>query len=637
MRGIGRTLVRLPAARALFAGAALLAGASTQRTMAQPTPPSQSPAGDEVALAIPRLALPGGGGGGGGVGLPQPLPPSQAAQIRRIFALQAKGDIPAALRASAELDSGSPLADAMLGHLLADRYLGPFTRPSAEQLRAWLERYPDLPDAAAIHRLLVVRLPVGETAPPLPPGFTAATTPEPAPVPEETESADSALTRNPDLDRSVWAAARARGAIGVEHLLRHANGLTPSYAAQLRGEAAQILFARNRDAEAFELAAAGVPELRQSGLRLPAQAAIAGYIAGLSAWRMERYADARTMFAAAWRSEITTPALKAASAYWTARAELRGGLAQGAAQRASVWLWRAAEQRRTFYGMLARRTLGLGLRASRVGPGERETLGDADLDAMAATPHGLRAFALLQVDQPARAAAELRMLWPAAKASRPLARAAMLVADAAKLTDLAMDFADLLAAADGRPREGLRFTVPRLRPAGGFTVDPAMVYGLARTESNFDPRLVSSAGARGLLQIMPETASFLTGARMPDLAEALHDPTVNLDLGQRYVCYLAGLDTVHGNLIRLIAAYNAGPGALLKWGARIRDHGDPLLFIEAIPIDETRAYVPRVLTYTWIYAARMSLPAPSLDELAAGEWPRFHALQATAPSLASLH
>ena len=56
----------------------------------------------------------------------------------------------------------------------------------------------------------------------------------------------------------------------------------------------------------------------------------------------------------------------------------------------------------------------------------------------------------------------------------------------------------------------------------------------------------------------------------------------------------------------------------------MRDGGDPLLFIEAVPIDETRAFIPRVLTYTWIYAARMGMSAPSLDELAAGAWPRYH-------------
>ncbi len=615
MRGIGRRLGHLPAATAFLAGAALLAGAGPRSAFAQVGGTGPLSTGEDTALAIPRLSAPGGGG----VALPQPLMPSEAAKIRRIFALQTRGDIPAALRETGRLDDASPLGEAMLGHILAQRFLGPFVRPSADQLRDWLDRWADQPDARAIHNLLVVRLPPGEKAPPLPPGFIAATEERIAPVPEETEPEGIAISRNPALDHSVWDAARARGAAGVAHLLAGTKGLTPSYAAQLRGEAAQILFTLNRDDEAFGLAAAAVRECHTAGPC--ARAALAGYVAGLAAWRQGNIAEAGEMFAAAWRSEITTPALKAGAAYWAARARMRGGDRNGAI----MWLLRGVDHKSTFYGLLARRALGLPPGISHVGPGEQETLGEADVEAVAETPAGLRAFALLQVDQPDRAAAELRTLWPRAEHSRPLARALMLVADQAGLTDLATQFADLLAAADGRPRAGMRFAVPKLRPSGGFRVDPAMIYGLARTESNFDADLVSSAGALGLLQIMPDTASFIVGSSISgEFRTLLHDPAINLDLGQRYVAYLAGHEAVNGNLIRLLAAYNAGPGNFARWAPQIRDNGDPLLFIEAIPLDETRAHVPRVLTYTWIYAALMHLPSPSLDELAAGLWPRYH-------------
>lgn len=585
-------------------------------------------------MAMPRVAMPGGAG----VTMPRPLPPSQASLLRRIFALQSSGAIPAALRASETLDTSVPLVGEMLGHVLAQRYLGPYTRPGADQLRAWLERYSDQPDAAAIRRLLVVRMPAGQSAPPLPEGFVAAEAGAPAPVPEESEASDAMLARNSELDRSVWATARSRGAAGVERLLRSTDGLSPSYASQLRGEAAQIMFTLNRDDEAFSLASAGVPVLH-----LPAPSAIAGLAGGLAAWRTGRIDEARALFAAGWRSALTTPSMKAACAYWTARSTMRAG---GGAAAADRWLRRAGEQRRTFYGMIARRALGLSIGFSRVGPGERETLGEADVTAVAELPQGRRALALLQIDQPGRAEAELRLLWPLARESRPLARAAMLVAEAAGFSDLSMQYADLMATLDGRPREGLRFPVPKLRPAGGFRVDPALLYGLARTESDFDAKLVSSAGARGLLQIMPETANFITGSGKSVDGETLDDPSINLELGQRYMTWLAAQDMVRGNLIKLLASYNAGPGMIAKWDGQIRDGGDPLLYIEAIPIDETRMHVPRVLTYSWIYATRMHLPTTSLDDLAAAEWPRFQALaqaptpdkqSADKPELASLH
>lgn len=121
------------------------------------------------------------------------------------------------------------------------------------------------------------------------------------------------------------------------------------------------------------------------------------------------------------------------------------------------------------------------------------------------------------------------------------------------------------------------------------------------------------------------------------LSGRLRDPSLNLDLGQRYVDYLAGQDMISGDLLRLLASYNAGPGNVARWNTTLRDGGDPLLYIEAIPIDETRAYVPRVLAYTWIYAARLHLATPTLDELAAGGWPQYHPLETRQEPPARLH
>src|SRR5260370_15289443 len=111
MRGIGHAFSRLPAARAMIAGVALLAGMSAQRAMAQ-----TSNGMDDTALAVPRVSP----RGLSGVALPQPLALSDAARLRRIFALQASGNIPAALRETEALDSAGPLINMMLGHVLAD-------------------------------------------------------------------------------------------------------------------------------------------------------------------------------------------------------------------------------------------------------------------------------------------------------------------------------------------------------------------------------------------------------------------------------------------------------------------------------------------------------------------------------------
>lgn len=205
------------------------------------------------------------------------------------------------------------------------------------------------------------------------------------------------------------------------------------------------------------------------------------------------------------------------------------------------------------------------------------------------------------------------------------------------MSELASQLAALSQSADGRPRDFARFPLPRLEPLHGFRMDPALVYALARQESNFNPAAISPAGARGILQIMPATASYVTGDRSlrgVNIAR-LHDPAFSLEVGQRYVHYLASSRNVRGDLIRLLAAYNNGPGNLARWLPAVRHRADPFLFIESIPVGETRAFVQRVLAYSWIYAARLGLPSPSLDALATGRFPQFQETPAVAAMLVS--
>ncbi len=618
MRGIGHTLSRLPVARAFVLGAAVLAASAVPKAYGQQQLPTE-----DTALAVPRLAP----RGSGDFGLPQPLPPSEAARLRRLFALQSRGAIAEAVRQSMALDHDHPVVIAVLGHLLADRHLGPHTRTTTAELLEWLERWPTLPDGPAINSLLKRRLPRGAPVPPHPAPPTLAHPADAIVVPEEVRSPGPTLPRLPDLDRRVREAARSRTPGAASRVIHAARELPPGYAAQLRGEAGQILFALNLDREAYEVAFIGAESCQRSQSPACVTVAAAGHCAGLAAWRQGRTALARTMFELAWAADIASASQRAAAAFWAARAHQRLGDPDNHA----AWLLRAAAEDRTFHGLIARRSLGIAIEGP---PLPRETLGEADLDAVASHPAGLRAFALLQIGQRDRAEAELRQLWPETQNSPGLGRALMLIAEHAGMAGLAAQLADLAQAADGRPRERTRFAIPRLRPAGGFTADPALVYAIARTESNFDSAAISPAGAQGLMQLMPGTARFLAGlSDSPDSPlPALHDPAVNLSLGQRYLNFLAATDIVAGNKIRLLASYNAGPGAFARWSAALADHGDPLLFIEAIPIDETRAFVPRVLTHTWLYAERLGLPAPSLDQLATGAWPRYAWYDGAAPT-----
>ena len=137
--------------------------------------------------------------------------------------------------------------------------------------------------------------------------------------------------------------------------------------------------------------------------------------------------------------------------------------------------------------------------------------------------------------------------------------------------------------------------------AAAKRLDPALVAGVIYAESKFDPR-PSSAGAQGLMQILPETAYYLarlsggSAFRVNDLAT----PSVNVAYGSYYLRYL--LDHYKGNETLALAAYNGGLANVDRWSARASAEGRAL-GVAGIPFPETREYVQRVLSAQRAYRA----------------------------------
>jgi soluble lytic murein transglycosylase len=143
----------------------------------------------------------------------------------------------------------------------------------------------------------------------------------------------------------------------------------------------------------------------------------------------------------------------------------------------------------------------------------------------------------------------------------------------------------------------------------GDAPEAALVLGLTRQESEFDSGAVSTAGARGLMQLMPASAKRAASARgLAYRPNDLSNPSYNMQLGMATLTEY--LDRWDGSYILAIASYNAGPGNVRNWVEAYgdpRDAGtDPIDWIESIPYPETRNYVQRVLENLEVYRNRLS-------------------------------
>jgi soluble lytic murein transglycosylase len=146
----------------------------------------------------------------------------------------------------------------------------------------------------------------------------------------------------------------------------------------------------------------------------------------------------------------------------------------------------------------------------------------------------------------------------------------------------------------------LPYKDPLLTEAANYGVDPYLMAGLIRQESEFSAKVVSHANAHGLTQIMPATGAELArrlGLKGYTKAQ-LFNPAINLKMGTYYFKRL--LDSLDGGLAKALASYNAGKGRVTEWTTR-GDYEDPAEFIETIPFNETRNYVQSVIRNAGIY------------------------------------
>lgn len=491
-----------------------------------------------------------------GSGRPTALSSADRISYTTAFDALRRGDIEMARMAARQAQDR-----VLLGQVEFESLFHPDHVATYEELTAWLETYSDLPCADRVYTLALRRRPDGAPEPVRPGGVLGRTW------------------------NSLVSAVSGDGGV-----------TDPAKAARV---------AYNND-DLTGASALG----RQIG---------DWWTVGLAEWRLGQFHESFAAFERVANDPTEDAWVRAGAAFWTARAAAQSGRQD----RVTDYLRLSAQWPATFYGQIALRQLGEEPTIENMGPRPYEAeprLRRAAYvpQSAAVEPTALEAF--VQADARAKRTVAFYEVGRNADAETELRSGLRTaVGDAAKMwTALARAILPVNNG-DATRIDATRYPMPDLAPEGGFVIERALVYALARKETDFNPNARSSVGAYGLMQVMPTTAAEMTGDRtfVSDPTKLLV-PAVNMRLGQAYINKMLALPAFQGDLLRAVASYNAGPGPMLAAVRKLGADADPLLLIETIDVPQARDYVEKVMASYWIYQRLFGGPLKTLDAIASG-------------------
>lgn len=550
--------------------------------------------------------------------IPTVLGEEDIKRYRRIFELQEQAKWNQADKMMRRVEN-----DVLMGHVWFQRYMHPTGyRSKYSELAGWLKTYADHPNAWRVYSL--ARRRQGKAhAPRRPedtryPGVTGQSADPKPPLPSRTRSERSSVTTfmanvrryvrkgNPERAEKRYWAMVARDLLVPHEEAEALERIAASYYYKSNNFKARVLATR-----AADLAREIVPE--------------SDWIAGLASWRDGDFNAAYTHFQHVANSERAGSWLLSGGQFWAGRAAYR----LGDPVTGTNHLLAASTQVETFYGLIASRQLGIRPDIDWSVP----ELNEDALDNLMKHIATKRAIALTEVGRDDIADEELRLLW--GREGTTVQEDLLALGAALNLPNIQIRLGR--AGGTGKPAStAVRYPLPDWAPAGGFSVDRALIFAMVRKESDFRIRAKSRVGAGGLMQVMPATASYISKDRklLRRNKGRLFEPEFNMALGQQYIEYLLDMEYVEGNLFMALAAYNGGPGSLMSWRNEVIYDEDPLLFIESIGFYETRNYIERVMANLWLYRMRLGQETPSLDAIASGAWPALELLDTEQTAIA---
>ena len=537
--------------------------------------------------------------------LPQILSDIDASLYEQVFMLQDKEKFNTAINIQNQIAD-----DLLMNEVLYQRFFSDSYRTRGKEIISWMEKYYDMPGAQRMEKLAKIKKA----------SVRKSNVPSVMTGSESIETAQS----------ETWTAKKYSGAAekkinefkrairsGMTKVAREIledksfkKKLTESDYGRLAGRLSFIYYTNGETELAKKWGFVASDANSEYGL----------WSMGLLYFKEENYAESQKYFSRILELSQINNARKTEAAFWAGRAaDFKGD------REVAKKYWRiAATHPMAFYGALSATMLG------QVPEYEffEQDVTDEDFDELRETKYGKMALALLQIGRKDRAEEYLKYLITS-KSSDRLLHAVNSVAAAYGLPRVSIQSASVIRdrgilEIDDDIIYSAQYPLPDWEPMGGWSIDRALLLAITKQESNFRVSAKSGAGANGVMQLMPSTAKRVARANKLDINQMdMSNPEHNMFLGQQYIVDLLAHPSVENSIIKMLAAYNAGMGTMVKFEKSFYTY-DPLLYIESFPAYETRSYIKRVMSNLWLYRARLSQPLTSMQDLANGNWPLYN-------------
>ena len=533
------------------------------------------------------------------------LSEDNAAIYAQIFMLQDKEKIETAKKLENKLTDKS-----LMNEVLYQRYVSKTYHTRGAELQSWMEKYYDMPGAERLYKVANVKK--ASVRKPIVPHIVTGK--------EYIETAQSETwTVKTYKEKTTKTIDKFKRAIRTGSSKTARNILEDRF---FKARISESDYGRLAGRLAFLYYTNGEYELAKKWgfVSSDAKSEYGLWTMGLLYFKEQKYGEAQKYFSQILDLTQINNARKTEAAFWAGRSADINGDKTNAEK-----YWKiAAAYPMSFYGALASTMLG--------DEPEYEFFdqecSDEDIVTLRENKYGKKALALLQVGRKARAEQYLKFL-VTSKSSDKLLHAVNAVASLYGLPSVA-----ILVSGVMRDRGVLeinddiiysaQYPLPNWEPMGGWSIDRALLLAITKQESGFKQNAKSGAGANGVMQIMPNTAKRVARKNDVKLSDIdMSNPEHNMFLGQQYIVDLLQHQLIQNNIIKMLVAYNAGMGNLVKFEKSFST-SDPLLYIESFPAYETRNYIKRVMSNLWLYRARLNQPLTSLKDLSDGHWPYYN-------------